>query len=45
MWLVAGGLVLLTLIFALTGHWILTIVAAFPAVVAVWLFLQMRSVR
>ena len=43
--LIAGALVLLTLLFVVTGHWVLAIVAAVPAAVAVWVFLQARTVR
>ena len=45
MMLIAGALVLLTLLFVLTGHWILALVAGVPAAVAAWLFFQARSVR
>ena len=43
--LIAAGLVLLTLVFAVTGHWVLTIIAGLAAAVAVWVFLQARTVR
>jgi multidrug efflux pump subunit AcrB len=43
--LIAAGLVLLTLLLLVTGHWILAIIVALPAAVAVWLFLQARAVR
>lgn len=43
--LLAAGLVLLALIFLLSGHWFLGIVFAVVAVVAVWLFMQLRTVR
>jgi hypothetical protein len=43
--LIAGALVVLTLLFVLTGHWVLAIIAGVPAAVAVWLFLQARGVR
>jgi hypothetical protein len=43
--IVAAALVVLTLLFALTGHWVLAIVAGIPAAVAVWVYLQARSVR
>jgi hypothetical protein len=42
---VAGALVLLTLVFVVTGHWVLAIVAGVPTVVATWVFLQARTVR
>ena len=43
--LVAGVLVLLALVFFISGHWILGIVFGAAAAVAVWLFLQARTVR
>jgi hypothetical protein len=43
--LIAGALVVLTLLLVLTGHWVLAIIAGVPAAVAVWLFLQARGVR
>jgi len=43
--LIAGVLVLLALLLLLTGHWIIGIVLAVLAAVAVWVFLQARSVR
>jgi hypothetical protein len=43
--LVAGALVLLTVLLAVTGHWILTIIVAVAAAVAVWAYLQARTVR
>ena len=43
--LLAAGLVLLTLLLLIAGHWILAIVAGVPAAVAVWIVLQARSVR
>ena len=43
--LIAGVLVLLTLLLLVTGHWVLAIIAGVPAAVAVWLFLQARAVR
>ena len=43
--LIAGALVLLTVVLLLTGHWVLAIIIAVPAFVAVWLFLQARAVR
>jgi len=42
---VTVGLVLLTLILLLTGHWILGIILGAISVVAVWAFLQVRTVR
>jgi hypothetical protein len=43
--LIAGALVLLTVVFLVTGHWVLTIIAAVAAAVASWVFLQARAVR
>ena len=43
--LIAGALVILTLLFLLTGHWVLAIVAGVPAAIAVWLYFQARAVR
>ena len=43
--LAAGALVLLTLLFLLSGHWILTVIFGVAAAVAVWLFVQARAVR
>jgi hypothetical protein len=45
MGLVAGGLVVLTLLLLITGHWILTIIVGIAAAVAVWAFLQARTVN
>ncbi len=43
--LIAGALVLLAVILFATGHWILGVIFAIPAAVAVWVFLQARTVR
>ena len=43
--LIAAALVLLTLLLLLSGHWILAIIFGIPAVVAVWVFVQARTVR
>jgi hypothetical protein len=43
--LIAGALVVLTLLFLLTGHWVLAIVAGVPAAIAVWVYFQARTVR
>jgi uncharacterized membrane protein YgaE (UPF0421/DUF939 family) len=43
--LIAGGLAVLTLLFLVTGHWVLAIIVGVPAAVAVWVFLQARTVR
>jgi hypothetical protein len=41
----AAILVVLALLFLLSGHWILGIVLAVAAAVAIWAFLQARTVR
>jgi hypothetical protein len=43
--LLAGGLVLLALLFLVTGHWILAVIFGAVAAVVIWGFLQARSVR
>jgi hypothetical protein len=43
--LVAGALVLLTVLLAAAGHWVLTIILGVAAVVAVWVFVQARDLR
>ena len=43
--LIAGALVVLALLFLVAGHWILALIAAALAVVAIWLLLQARTVR
>jgi uncharacterized membrane protein YccC len=43
--LVAAGLVVLALLFLISGHWIIGLILAAAAVVAIWLLLQARSVR
>lgn len=43
--LVAGVLVLLALLFLVSGHWVLGVLVAIPAAVAVWVFWQARGVR
>jgi hypothetical protein len=42
---VAGALVVLTLLFVLTGHWVLAVIFALFAAAAVWAFAQARTVR
>lgn len=42
---VAAALVVLTLLFVLSGHWILAVIFALVAAAAVWAWLQARSVR
>lgn len=43
--LIAGVLVLLALLLLASGHWVLGIILGVAAIAAVWVFLQMRSVR
>jgi hypothetical protein len=43
--LAAAVLVLLALLLLASGHWVLGIVIGAVAAVAIWLFLQARSVR
>ena len=43
--IVAAVLALLALILLLSGHWILGIIVAVIAAVAIWVFLQARTVR
>jgi hypothetical protein len=43
--LTAGALVLLALVFLISGHWILGVVLAVAAAAAGWVFLQARAVR
>ncbi|HXK12896.1 MAG TPA: hypothetical protein VNH45_00020 [Gaiellaceae bacterium] len=43
--LIAGVLVLLALLFFAGGHWILGLIVGVSAVVAIWLFMQARTVR
>ena len=43
--LIAGALVLLTVLLLFTGHWVLAIIAGIPAAVAAWVFMQARTVR
>ena len=43
--MVTGAVVLLALIFLLTGHWILFIIFGIGAAAAVAAFLQLRKVR
>jgi uncharacterized membrane protein YccC len=45
MGLIAGALVVVTLLLLITGHWILAVIFGVAAAVAVWVFLQARSVR
>jgi uncharacterized membrane protein YgaE (UPF0421/DUF939 family) len=43
--LIGGVLALLALLFLLSGHWLLAIIFGAVAAVAIWLFLQARTVR
>ncbi len=43
--LIAGALVLLTLLLLVSGHWVLGIIFGVAAAAAVWVFLQARAVR
>jgi hypothetical protein len=43
--LIAGVLVLLTLVFLISGHWVLAAILGAAALAAVWVFLQIRTVR
>jgi hypothetical protein len=43
--LVAGVLVLLALLFLVSGHWLLALIFGAGAGVAIWVFLQARTVR
>lgn len=43
--LIAAVLVLLTLVLFAGGHWILGAIVGVAAAVAIWVFLQARSVR
>jgi uncharacterized membrane protein YccC len=43
--LIAGILVLLALLFLVTGHWILGVIFAVLAAAAAWVFVQARTVR
>ena len=42
---VAAILAVLALLFLASGHWVLGIVCAVPAVAGIWAFLQARTVR
>ena len=45
MGLIAAVAAILARLFVLSGHWILGVIFAVAAVVAVWLLLQLRTVR
>ena len=42
---IAAALVLLTLLFLISGHWILAVIFGVAGAVAVWVFAQARTVR
>jgi VIT1/CCC1 family predicted Fe2+/Mn2+ transporter len=43
--LIAGALVVLAVLFLITGHWVLAVIVGAVAALALWAFLQARSVR
>ncbi|MFL5966039.1 MAG: hypothetical protein ACJ747_05745 [Gaiellaceae bacterium] len=43
--LIAAALALVALLFLISGHWILGVVFGVAAAAAIWLFLQVRTVR
>ena len=43
--LIAGVLVLVALLFLLSGHWVLGAIFGIAGAAAVWVFLQARTVR
>jgi hypothetical protein len=43
--LLAGILALVALLFLISGHWVLGVIFGIAAAVAIWVFLQARSVR
>jgi hypothetical protein len=43
--IIAAVLVVLALLFLISGHWLLFIIFGIPAVVAAWMFFQARTVR
>jgi hypothetical protein len=43
--LIAGVLALVALLFLISGHWVLGIIFAVAAAVAIWVYLQARAVR
>ena len=43
--LIAGVLVLLALLFLVSGHWVLAVIFGAAAAVAIWLYSQARTVR
>jgi hypothetical protein len=43
--LIAGGLLVVALLLLFTGHWILGVIVGVAAAIAVWVYLQARTVR
>jgi len=43
--LIAAVLAIVALLFLVTGHWIIGVILAAAAAVAVWAFFQVRTVR
>jgi len=43
--LLAGVLALVALLFLISGHWVLGVIFGVAAAVAIWVFLQARTVR
>jgi uncharacterized membrane protein YccC len=43
--LIAGALAVVALLMLISGHWILGIIFAVAAAVAIWVFMQARTVR
>jgi len=41
----SAALVLLTLLFLVSGHWVLAVIFGIAAAAAIWAFLQARTVR
>jgi hypothetical protein len=41
----AAVLVLLALLFLISGHWLLALIFGIPAIIAVWMYTQARGVR
>ena len=42
---IVGVLVLLTLVFLISGHWVLAVILGAAAAVAIWVLVQARAVR
>jgi ATP-dependent Clp protease ATP-binding subunit ClpA len=45
MGLIAGVLLLLALLFVISGHWVLAVIFGVAGAAAVWVFFQVRTVR